>query len=86
MAVQVVTRRDQITIMLDLLTSITEPKRLTHMLYSSNMSYAQLLKYIKSLKGYGFIKEETKPFRSYLITHEGKAFVSLMTKVKSTSN
>lgn len=79
-------RRDQITIMLDLLTDITEPKRLTHMLYSSNMSYVQLLKYIKLLKEYGFIKEEEKPFRSYLITREGKAFVSIMTKVKPIIN
>jgi len=85
-ALQVSTRRDQITIMLDLLSGITEPKRLTHMLYSSNMSYTQLLKYIKSLKGYGFIKEETQPFRSYLITREGKEFVNLMTKAKAEPN
>jgi len=76
-------RRDQITIMLDLLSSISEPKKLTHVLYSSNMSYTQLIKYIDSLKEYGFIKEETKPFRSYLITLDGKEFVNIMKKSKT---
>jgi len=85
-AVQVSNRRDQITVMLDLLSYVTEPKRLTHMLYNSNMSYTQLSRYIKLLKGYGFIQEEEKPFRSYLITRDGKAFVNIMTKGKSNPN
>ncbi len=73
-------RRDQITIMLDLLSNINEPRKLTHILYSSNMSYSQLVKYMQSLKGYGFVKEQKIPFRSYLITGEGQAFVDLMQK------
>jgi predicted transcriptional regulator len=79
-------RRDQITIMLDLLSNIHEPKRLTHILYSSNMSYSQLVKYMESLKGYGFIKEQTQPFRSYLITGEGQEFVNLMKKTSLESD
>jgi len=82
---QINNRRDQITIMLDLLQNIQEPKRLTHVLYSSNMSYSQLVKYMDSLKEYGFVKEEKKPFRQYLITGDGKAFVNIMKKSKTPS-
>ena len=86
MEVQVGNRRDQITIMLDLLSNVIEPTRLTHILYSSNMSYTQLMKYIVLLKKYEFIEEVKEPFKAYLITREGKAFVNLMTKAKSDPN
>ena len=43
-------RRDKITIMADLLEIIQEPRRVTHILYKSNMSYVQLLKYLDNLK------------------------------------
>ena len=85
-SMQINNRRDQITIMLDLLHTIQEPKRLTHVLYGSNMSYSQLVKYMDSLKEYGFVKEEKKPFRSYLITGDGKAFVDIMKKAKTKSD
>lgn len=85
-SMQINNRRDQITIMLDLLHTIQEPKRLTHVLYGSNMSYSQLVKYMDSLKEYGFVKEQKKPFRSYLITGDGKAFVDIMKKAKSKSD
>jgi len=42
-------RRDKITIMSDLLNIIQEPRRVTHILYKSNMSYVQLLKYLDNL-------------------------------------
>jgi len=84
-SIQITSRRDQITIMLDLLKTIQEPKRLTHVLYGSNMSYSQLVKYMDSLKEYGFAKEEQKPFRSYLITGDGKAFMDIMKKAKIKS-
>ena len=35
-------RRDKITIMADLLYIMQEPRRVTHILYKSNMSYVQL--------------------------------------------
>ena len=71
-------RRDKITIMGDLLDIIQEPRRVTHILYKSNMSYVQLLKYLDNLKELGLAEERTKPFRSFMITENGKTFKSLI--------
>ena len=73
-------RRDKITIMGDLLDIIQEPRRVTHILYKSNMSYVQLLKYLDNLKELGLAEERTKPFRSFMITENGKTFMSLITR------
>jgi predicted transcriptional regulator len=74
----VTARRDKITIMGDLLDIIQEPRRVTHILYKSNMSYVQLLKYLENLKDLGLAEERTKPFRSFMITENGKTFKSLI--------
>ncbi len=73
-------RRDKITIMGDLLDIIQEPRRVTHILYKSNMSYVQLLKYLDNLKDLGLAEERTKPFRSFMITENGKTFMGLISR------
>ena len=74
----VTARRDKITIMTDLLSIIEEPRRVTHILYKSNMSYVQLLKYLENLKELGLAEERSKPFRSFMITANGKTFKNLI--------
>jgi predicted transcriptional regulator len=76
----VTARRDKITIMGDLLGIIQEPRRVTHILYKSNMSYVQLLKYLENLKNLGLAQENKKPFRSFMITNNGKKFMELITR------
>ncbi len=73
-------RRDKITIMSDLLNIIQEPRRVTHILYKSNMSYVQLLKYLDNLMQMGFAEERTSPYRSYQITEDGKLFMNLISR------
>jgi len=73
-------RRDKITIMADLLDIIQEPRRVTHILYKSNMSYVQLLKYLANLKDLGFAEEMKEPFRCYKITENGKIFKGLVSR------
>ena len=73
-------RRDQVTIMTDLLENMLEARRLTHILYRSNMSYTQLVKYLNSMIDLGFIEEQTKPFRCFKIKENGKIFMDLMKK------
>jgi len=73
-------RRDTFTIISDLLQNMKEPIRVTHLLYSSNMSYKQLVKYLKILKEMGLMQEQTVPYRSYVITNEGKHFVEMVNK------
>ena len=72
------TRRDQMQIMIDIMEVIKEPQRLTHILYRSNMSYGQLLKYLNDLKGLGMIEENKEPFRSFKITNKGKLFRDML--------
>lgn len=71
-------RRDKITIMADLLDVMQEPRRLTHILYKSNMSYVQLVKYLDNLIEMGLAEKKKEPFRSYTITDNGKLFRSLV--------
>lgn len=71
-------RRDKITIMSDLLYIMQEPRRLTHILYKSNMSYVQLVKYLNNLIEMGLAEEKKSPFRSYTITGNGKLFMNLV--------
>ena len=71
-------RRDKITIMGDLLNIIQEPRRLTHILYKSNMSYVQLVKYLNNLIDMGLAEKKHIPFRAYTITDNGKIFMNLV--------
>ncbi len=79
------TRRDQLTIMFDLLQIIHQPQRLTHILYKSNMSYGQLSKYLDDLSELGFLDIKTKPFRAFVITEKGKQFHEMLLAKKRYS-
>ncbi len=76
------TRRDQLTIMFDLLEIIHQPQRLTHILYKSNMSYGQLSKYLDELINMGFLEIRTNPFRAFVITAKGKLFSEMLSTKK----
>ena len=71
-------RRDKVTIMADLLDIMQEPRRLTHILYKSNMSYVQLVKYLDNLMDMGFAEKIKEPHRAYGITTNGKLFMDLV--------
>ncbi len=73
-------RRDTLDILSDLLDSMHEPKRLTHILYASNLSYTQLCKYLKMLVEMGLAHKNTKPFNSFQITVDGKYFMTLINR------
>jgi len=80
------TRRDQLTIMSDLLEIVQQPQRLTHILYKSNMSYGQLSKYLDELTELGFLETRKEPFRAFVITPKGKQFNDMLTTKKRDSN
>ncbi len=71
-------RRDKVTIMGDLLNIMQEPRRLTHILYKSNMSYVQLVKYLDNLMDMGLVEKRKMPYRSFTITSNGKLFMDLV--------
>ena len=71
-------RRDKVTIMGDLLEIMQEPRRLTHILYKSNMSYVQLVKYLDNLMAMGLAEKIQEPHRAYGITTNGKLFMDLI--------
>ena len=78
--IRVNTRRDQITIMSDLLQIVQQPQRLTHILYRSNMSYGQLVKYLTDMIDLDMVEEKNEPFRAFTITSKGKIFLQMITK------
>ena len=71
-------RRDKVRIMADLLDIMQEPRRLTHILYKSNMSYVQLVKYLDNLMEMGLASKITQPHRAFTITDNGKMFMNLI--------
>ncbi len=76
-------RRDKIAIMTDLLDIMQEPQKLTHILYKSNMSYVQLVKYLNDLMQMDLAEKVLEPHRSFRITENGKLFMNL---VKNNGN
>ena len=75
-------RRDTLTVLSDLLENMEEPRRLTRLLYASNLSYSQFSKYLKMVKQMGLAQEQNEPFRSYKVTNEGKNFMEMVKKRK----
>ena len=59
------TRRDTLSVLFDLLANMKEPRRLTRLLYASNLSYSQFSKYLKMVKDMGLAQEQTEPFHSF---------------------
>ncbi len=76
--IEVSSRRDQLTIISDLLEIVQQPQRLTHILYKSNMSYGQLSKYLAELSKLGLLETKTKPFRAFVRTEKGKQFHEML--------
>jgi len=74
------TRRDTLKIISDLLENMREPRKLTHLLYASNLSYTQLIKYIKIVKEMGLVTAQEKPFASYTVTPDGDFFIQMVSK------
>jgi len=74
------TRRDTLKIISDILENMREPRKLTHLLYASNLSYTQLIKYIKIVKDMGLVIEQQKPFVSYAVTSDGEFFIQMVNK------
>ena len=73
-------RRDTLSILADLLENMKEPKRITHLLYTSNLSYSQLTKYLKMITQMGLSEEHKVPFHSFKITQEGIYFINMVRK------
>jgi len=71
-------RRDTLTVLSDLLQNMKEPRRITNLLYTSNLSYAQLTKYLKMIKVMGLALEKSKPFRSFIVTDDGEFFINMV--------
>ena len=67
-------------ILSDLLDNMQEPRRLTQLLYRSNLSYSQLRKYLTMVIEMGLAKYVQKPHASYLVTDEGKLFIEMVKK------
>lgn len=83
------TRRDTLKIISDLLENMREPRKLTHLLYASNLSYTQLIKYIKIVKEMGLVIAQEKPFASFSVTPDGDFFIQMVSKrqvIKLESN
>jgi len=73
-------RRDTLKIISDLLQNMREPRRITHILYASNLSYSQLAKYLKILKEMGLVIEQKKSFTYYTVTPDGELFMNMVSK------
>ena len=73
-------RRNQIESMSDLLNIIQEPQRLTYILYKSNMSYTQLVKYLDDLIRMECVEDRKQPFRSFTITSSGQKCLEMVKK------
>jgi len=81
-----ISRRDQLTIMSDLLEIVQQPQRLTHILYKSNMSYGQLSRYLEDMTEMGFLETKKEPFRAYVITTKGKQFGEMLSTKKQSND
>lgn len=71
-------RRDELSVVCDMLSLLSQPMRSTHILYKSNLSYRQMKRYLSSLKEMGLIAELKEPFHSYRITEKGRMFLKLL--------
>ena len=78
MGIQISSRRDQLTIMVDLLEMFKEPKRLTEVFYKSKMSYTQLSRYFNELIKLKFIDEYDEVIHEFIISENGRKFLELL--------
>ena len=75
-------KRDQMKIMVDLLTTLKEPRLVTHVMYATNLSYRQLKKYLALLTNIGLTEEirGKENQRLFRITEKGMFFIDVITK------
>lgn len=75
-------KRDQMKIMVDLLSTLKEPRLATHVMYATNLSYRQLKKYLALLTNIGLTEEirGEKNQRLFRITERGMFFIDVITK------
>jgi predicted transcriptional regulator len=71
-------RRDQLTIMVDILAFARKPASRKQIIRSLNMSQHQLKKYLRVLIQKGFLLEEQGQSRTYKVTEKGREFVRLL--------
>jgi len=71
-------RRDQLTIMVDILSSARKPVSRKKLIRSVNMSQYQLKRYLAILIRKGLLLEQLGQSRTYLVTAKGSAFVELV--------
>ncbi|MGM5482841.1 MAG: winged helix-turn-helix domain-containing protein [Nanobdellota archaeon] len=79
-------RRDKITIIYEMLKAIMNKNGIikpTHLLYKSNLSYKRMLPLVEDLKKKNLIYQENYGNKKrYLITDEGRKFISEYKKMK----
>lgn len=75
-------RRDQMSIMADILLSIKQPKILTHIMYDTQLSYIQLKRHLETLISLGLVVDvkSRDNQRSFKLSEKGKIFVATIAK------
>lgn len=79
-------RRDTLSILSDLLDNMQEPRRITSLLYATNLSYSQFTKYLKMVRKMGLAQVQHKPYSLYQVTSDGKFFINLVRRRIETSS
>lgn len=70
-------RRDQISIMTDLLGMLITPVRITRLIRRMNLNYVYLIRYLKRIDELGLINFNNK---EYSLSVKGKEFYKLLKK------
>ena len=73
-------RRDTLEILSNLLENMSEPRRLTQLLFLTNLSYTQLRKYLTMVLRMGLAKQELSKNKFYIVTADGKFFIEMVKK------
>lgn len=71
-------KRDELTIMSDILELTSSPKSSTKILFGANLSYTQARRYLDLLLEKGFIEMASRRPPAYVRTSKGKLFLKLI--------
>ena len=71
-------RRDEIRVLLDILTLGMSPVKKTHVLYRANLGFSQMSRYLNFLLAKGLLEECNGDVRMYKTTSKGKALLELL--------
>ena len=72
-------KRDELTIMRDILRLTRTPTASTKILYGANLSYTQFSRYLDLLVEKGFMKVAGRTPPTYVTTNKGELFLRLVT-------